>query len=67
MGDKYKENFIRNDGTTETRKLMKFTVVSDERICDGFYYSRGLKAFKKYVTHPELLEQPPKTVRHDIP
>ncbi|MBQ3372201.1 MAG: hypothetical protein IJG40_03580 [Oscillospiraceae bacterium] len=67
MGDKYKTVTQQSDGTTETRKKMKFTVVSDERICDGFYYSRGFKAFKKYLLHPELLEQPPKTIRHDIP
>ena len=67
MGDKYKTVTQQSDGTTETRKKMKFTVVSDERICDGFYYSRGFKAFKKYLMHPELLEQPPKTIHHDIP
>ncbi len=67
MGDKYKNVNQKNDGTTEVRKKMKFTVVSDERICDGFYYSRGFKTFKKYLMHPELLEQPPKNIRHDIP
>ena len=67
MGDKYKSVIQQSDGTTETRKRMKFTVVSDERICDGFYYSRGFKTFKRYLLHPELLEQPPKTVKHDIP
>lgn len=67
MGDKYKTVTQQSDGTIESRKKMKFTVVSDERICDGFYYSRGFKAFKKYLLHPELLEQPPKTIRHDIP
>ena len=67
MGDKYKTVIQQSDGTTETRKKMKFTVVSDERICDGFYYSRGFKAFKSFLMHPELLEQPPKNIRRDIP
>lgn len=67
MGDKYKTTVSQSDGSTETRKRMKFTVVSDERICDGFYYSRGFKTFKRYLTHPELLEVPPKTVKRDIP
>lgn len=67
MGDKYKSVVPQSDGSTVTRKKMKFTVVSDERICDGFYYSRGFKTFKRYLMHPELLEQPPKTVKQDIP
>ena len=67
MGDKYKKKEQKDDGSFETRKYMKYTVVSDERICDGFCYSRALKAFKRYLQHPELLEQPPETVNHDVP
>ena len=67
MGDKHKKKEQQEDGSFETRKYMKYTVVSDERICDGFCYSRALKAFKRYLQHPELLEQPPETVNHDVP
>ena len=67
IGDKHKKREQREDGSFETRKYMKYTVVSDERICDGFCYSRALKAFKRYLQHPELLEQPPETVNHDVP
>ncbi len=67
LGEKYKENVLQDDGSVISRKFMKYTVVSDERICDGFYYSRGLRAFKRYIQHPELLESPPETVNHDIP
>lgn len=66
MGDKYKKKEMTDDGM-ETRKYMKYTVVSDERICDGFCYSRALKAFKRCLQHPEILEQPPETVNHDVP
>ena len=67
MGDKFKKKEIKDDGSFETRKYMKFTVVSDERICDGFCYSRAFKAFKHYLQHPELLEVPPETVKRDVP
>ena len=67
MGDKYKRKEQKDDGSFETRKYMKYTFVSDERICDGFCYSRALKAFKHYLQHPELLELPPETVNHDVP
>ena len=49
MGDKYKKKEIKDDGSVETRKYMKYTFVSDERICDGFCYSRALKAFRHYL------------------
>ena len=67
MGDKYKKKEIKDDGSVETRKYMKYTFVSDERICDGFCYSRALKAFRHYLQHPELLEVPPETVKRDVP
>ena len=65
MGDKYKKSVQKDDGSFETRKYMKYTVVSDERICDGFCYSRGLKAFKRYLQNPALLEHPPESVKRD--
>ena len=33
-----------------------FTI--DERIADGFYYSRTVRLFKRLLEHPELLELP---------
>ena len=65
LGTKYKKKIINADGEVEERKFMDFTVQVDERICDGFYYSRAFKCFRKYVTHPELLENPPEEVKHD--
>ncbi len=67
MGEKYKKPVLQDDGSVEIRKFMDFTVNSDERICDGFYYSRAFKALKRFLLHPELLETPPETVRRDIP
>ena len=67
MGEKYKKTTLLEDGTVETRKFMDFTINSDERICDGFYYSRAFKALKRYLLHPELLEVPPETVQRDVP
>ena len=33
-----------------------FTV--DERIADGYYYSKSIRLFKHLLAHPELLELP---------
>lgn len=46
------------NGIRKMEKVMHYKFVCDERICSGYTYSRGLKLFEKYVTHPELLEQP---------
>lgn len=40
------------------KKMLGFGLVSDERFCDGLYYARSLKKFKKFVSNPELLEAP---------
>ena len=34
----------------------RFTV--DERIADGYYYSKSIKLLKYLLEHPELLERP---------
>ena len=66
LGGKYRKSVMHDDGTIEERKFMDFTIVCDERICDGFYYAATLKAFKRYISRPELLEQPPEVVNPDI-
>jgi hypothetical protein len=40
--------------------------VTDERICDGYYYASAFKMFKRFVENPELLERPPEVVYEDI-
>ena len=55
------------DGTIYQKKYvdMKFTL--DERICDGFTYATFFKYYRRLVTHPELLDQPPEEIVQDIP
>ncbi len=54
------------DGEFSRRKVMDIKVVTDERICDGYYYASAFKMMKKYVENPELLETPPEKVIYDI-
>lgn len=37
-------------------KCISFSIVCDERICDGYYFANSVKLFKKYLKKPELLE-----------
>ena len=53
-------------GNPVRRKLIDLKVVTDERICDGFYYASAFKLMRKYVENPSLLEIPPEEVFDDI-
>ena len=61
------ENVIKKDGTIEKKHWLDYIITTDDRICDGHYYSEALHEVRKYLKNPELLEQPPKEVVEDIP
>ena len=54
------------NGNVSTRKCIELKVVTDERICDGFYYASAFKIIKRHAENPELLEVKPETVYEDI-
>ena len=57
---------IKRDGTKERHHFVTFKVVTDERICDGFYYASAFKRIKRYLLHPEVLDRPAEKVTEDI-
>ena len=57
---------LDNDGRPVDRKYIDYTVVTDERICDGYYYASAFKYMKYYLRNPELLETPPEKVAEDV-
>lgn len=65
MGKKTRKHIFDNDGNSYVSKTMNFKVVSDERICDGFYYASSLKLFTKIISNPELLLTAPEKVIED--
>ena len=54
------------DGTKENHHFVTFRVVTDERICDGFYYASAFKQMMRYLNHPEVLDTIPETVVEDV-
>ncbi len=66
FGCKYRKNEVQLDGTVVQRKYIDYTVNTDERICDGFYFATVLKHMKKLLSHPERLDDPVEEVVHDI-
>ena len=66
FGCKYRKNEVQLDGTVVQRKYIDYTVNTDERICDGFYFATTLKHMKKLLMHPERLDEPIEEVVRDI-
>ena len=54
------------DGNVITKKYIELKAVTDERICDGFYYASAFKIIKRHVENPELLDVKPAEVFEDI-
>ena len=65
-GAKYEEKTLNDDGTIKKSKYIDFTVVTDERICDGHYYASAFKYLKSILKNPEVLDNPPEKVIEDI-
>ena len=53
------------DGEPVRRKYVDYTVVMDERICDGYAYASAFKTFRRYLANPWVLDQAPETVIED--
>ena len=65
-GAKRNEVYLDAEGNAKRRRVVDFKAVTDERICDGFYYASAFKLIKKAVENPESLELPPETIVEDI-
>ncbi len=65
FGMKRRENELAADGTVVQKRYIDFTVNTDERICDGFYFASAFKYFKRCMTDPHRLDTPPEEVNHD--
>lgn len=58
VGEKKPRPFYNEDGTFEMRDSIDLGLTVDERIGDGYYFSKTVRLMKKLLEHPELLEQP---------
>ena len=65
-GLKRKAVEIDKNGEIHTRKLVDMKIVTDERICDGYYYASAFKIVKRFLANPELLDEPVTEVLEDI-
>ncbi|MBQ2597498.1 MAG: hypothetical protein II581_06305 [Oscillospiraceae bacterium] len=61
IGKKHLAPECHEDGTVTARPVLNLGVTLDERIADGYYYSKTMKLVKHLLAHPELLELPAET------
>lgn len=58
IGEKKIRPFYNRDGSVKMKDSIDIGMTIDERIADGFYFSKSIRLFKFYLQHPELLERP---------
>ena len=66
FGCKRRANEVLDDGTVVSKKYVDIKFVLDERIVDGYYYATFFKHYRRILAHPEILDNPPEEVIHDI-
>ena len=57
IGRKHVAPVFNEDGSYQMRRVVDLSVTLDERIADGYYYSKSIALFKHLLQHPELLEE----------
>lgn len=63
---KEKQVPVAEKGEVVIQKHMGFSLVSDERFCDGLYYALALRELRKIMKNPALLETPLEKKVEDI-
>ena len=58
IGEKKLSPFFDAEGKAEMRETVELGLTIDERLADGYYYSKSVRLLKHLLEHPELLEKP---------
>lgn len=58
IGEMKKRAFIDEKGKVKMKNSIDLGLTIDERIADGYYYSKTIALLKKLLENPELLEEP---------
>lgn len=57
IGEKKLRPFFNEDGTYTMKDSVEIGLTVDERIADGYYFSKTIRLLKKLLENPELLEK----------
>jgi len=58
VGEMKKRPFFNEDGSFSMKDSIELGLTIDERIGDGYYFSKSIRLLKKLLENPELLEKP---------
>ena len=58
IGEKKLRPFYDEQGSVTMRDTLELGLTVDERLADGYYYSKSVRLLKQLLEHPELLEKP---------
>ena len=58
IGEKKLTPIFQPDGSYEMHETLDLGLTIDERLADGYYYSKSVKLLKHLLQNPELLERP---------
>ncbi len=58
IGEKKLSPFFDESGNVTMRETLDLGITIDERLADGYYYSKSIRLLKHLIEHPELLELP---------
>ena len=65
FGAKRRVNELESDGTVVKKSYVDLTFVTDERICDGYYFASAFRQYKNILRNPWQLDTPPEEVKQD--
>ena len=58
IGEMKKRPFYDDDGTVHMKNSIDIGLTIDERLADGYYYSKTVRLLRHLLEHPELLDRP---------
>lgn len=58
IGEKKLRPIFAEDGSYEMKDTLDLGITIDERLADGYYYSKSVRLLKTLLENPELLETP---------
>lgn len=61
-----RKHAVKGDGSVVVKKVMNYTLVMDERICDGYYYASAFRMFNGILRNPWQLDEAPKEIVEDV-
>ena len=66
LGVPEKKCVLKSDGTITEKRVVNYTVVTDERICDGYYFASAFRMLNTFLRNPWQLDKKPEKVEEDV-